>query len=376
MPTVIDTPLGVPAGYTRLGKGMGGADLYRGPDGQVWLANEDESGRITSMALNSEEVAGTSARILREEQERANYRQQNRGAYDAYQAWVQSGAGGEGPGLGPPMVEPQGQRQPGVQGGWSDYSDEVLQLALEQLPQLAEALPNEVLDRWSNEWFIAHPQYQYALSAAHRATFSPGVLGSPQPTPVAPGGTPGISPAPGIAPPPAGGAPPAAVASVPTQGFGWNDPTKPIEQQWWYLHPQIGPDGLQIWYGYGPEGVLSNGATADPTKWRKPTWQELVVATKANLTPNLKRILEQGGSPRPGAQQGVRQPTYASLGNVPMISSRDLNSLAPSEREMLGVTVNRTGGRADDYFKEQEKLYAAPRIIPTRTRIPRTPGLG
>lgn len=81
-------------------------------------------------------------------------------------------------------------------------------------------------------------------------------------------------------------------------------------------------------------------------------------ATGAQLTENGVSVPLPPGVAAPIT--GQRMPTYRTQGNVPIFSSQALARMTPGEREVLGTTVNRAGGRAEDYFDQQRKQFSAP----------------
>ena len=79
--------------------------------------------------------------------------------------------------------------------------------------------------------------------------------------------------------------------------------------------------------------------------------------------PDFSRLRQQvqdvGGDIPPGLLNpilGQEIPTYRSQGGVPFFAPQTLAKMTPSERQLLGTTVNRTGGRAEDFFERSNQL--------------------
>ncbi|GEM_PF-6782394 len=72
--------------------------------------------------------------------------------------------------------------------------------------------------------------------------------------------------------------------------------------------------------------------------------------------------LKQGGKTAPlipairNPIQGLDIPTYRSQGNMPAFSAQTRSRMSPSERQVLDVTINRTGGRAEDAAWRDQQL--------------------
>lgn len=58
---------------------------------------------------------------------------------------------------------------------------------------------------------------------------------------------------------------------------------------------------------------------------------------------------------------GQKQPTFKTSGGVPMFSSQSLARMTPGERQATSSLINRAGGRAEDFWEQQRKLFSAPR---------------
>lgn len=71
------------------------------------------------------------------------------------------------------------------------------------------------------------------------------------------------------------------------------------------------------------------------------------------------QVQAQGAEIAPGVLNpiiGQEIPTYRSQGGVPFFAPQTLAKMTPSERQLLAVTVNRTGGRAEDFFERSQRL--------------------
>ena len=188
---------------------------------------------------------------------------------------------------------------PGQRPWYMNFDDATLQAMIKTRPDLAPTIPNEVKLTWSNEFFLANPQFQDILTPERRATFGAGALQAPT----------GISYIGGVP-----GGPPSA-------------PTWPTDGR----SAEAGDKTGTITRG-GPTGVgLTEGGVTVP------------------LPPGLAAPIT-----------GNQTPTYRTQGNVPFYSAQAKARMTPSERELLGVTINRAGGNAIDQEEEERKLFSAP----------------
>ena len=183
-------------------------------------------------------------------------------------------------GANPPAVAAPDNTRP----WYMNFDDATLQAMIKTRPDLAPTIPPPVMLKWSNDFFLANPQFQSILPAERRATFGTGAL----------------SGAPVVQPPGGGSASAGDKTGVVTRG--------------------------------GPSGAgLTEGGVTTP------------------LPPGLAAPIT-----------GAKMPTYRNQGNLPTFSSQSLARMTPGERELLGTTVNRTGGRAEDYFDNQRKMFSQP----------------
>lgn len=71
------------------------------------------------------------------------------------------------------------------------------------------------------------------------------------------------------------------------------------------------------------------------------------------------QVQQQGMDIPPGVLNpiiGQEIPTYRSQGGLPFFAPQTLAKMTPSERQLLATTVNRTGGRAEDFFERSQRL--------------------
>ena len=250
---------------------------------------------------------------------------------------------------------------------YMNYSNEELMALVDKDPAFAALLPPEIRLGFPNEYFIAHPAEQVLLDAQRRSTFCVGALQSSVTTP---GATPGATP-------------------------GTIDPYV----QYLISQARVGDDvaaqELREKYGITEEfraqsdpSVYKNPAAAvrtpaPPAASVTPPGGDTRSAAAGDRTGSLVFTGPTGVSLREGEKEaplspglaapitGQPFPLYRSQGNVPFFSSQALERMTPGERTVLGTTVNRAGGRAEDYWEQRRKLFSAPQGGGTRYRARR-----
>lgn len=71
------------------------------------------------------------------------------------------------------------------------------------------------------------------------------------------------------------------------------------------------------------------------------------------------QVQKQGMDIPPGVLNpiiGKEIPTYQSQGGMPFFAPQTLAKMTRSERQLLATTINRTGGRAEDFFERSQQL--------------------
>lgn len=230
------------------------------------------------------------------------------------------GPRGEGQGLAQPPTAQAGQRP-----FYMNYDAAALMELVRRNPAFKDLLPPEVRQGFPNEYFLEHPEEQSILTPERRMTFGQGALAAvPGRTRVGGGG--GLVPG-GFRPlqEPGGGAGPAPWTTGTQPGQPGDTRSAAAGDKTGYLIPG-GTTGISL-----REPDIGGGKTT-----------ELSPAVAAPIT-------------------GARMPTYRTSGGVPVYSAQALARMMPGERAEVSSLVNRAGGRAEDYFEQQKKLFSSPR---------------
>lgn len=119
---------------------------------------------------------------------------------------------------------------------------------------------------------------------------------------------------------------------------------------------QAGTGTMSVMGAPQTEGAPGYGEPGNP--WAN-AGDQIVNQQRPNFTELRGQLQGRGMDVPPGVLNpiiGQDIPTYQSQGGIPLFAPQTLGRMTPSERELLGVTVNRTGGRSEDFFSRSRQL--------------------
>lgn len=157
---------------------------------------------------------------------------------------------------------------------------------------------------------------------------------------------------------PVGG--PRQISQAPTGGFG--QPAQALDTA------TLRTQGLTATPGYGQPGNPWTNAASQIVNQPRPSFEQLrgqVQGVSADIPPGvLNPVL------------GMPLPSYTSQGGMPLLAPQTAARLSPAERAVWDVTVNRTGGRAEDDWYQAQRLGRLGGGAPTvqYTGVSRPPG--
>ena len=108
-----------------------------------------------------------------------------------------------------------------------------------------------------------------------------------------------------------------------------------------------------------PSATTSPGFYTGPIGGNQNPYGEGPFGERPSFSQLRQQVQDVGGDIPPGLLNpilGQEIPTYRSQGGVPFFAPQTLAKMTPSERQLLGTTVNRTGGRGEDFFEKSNQL--------------------